>query len=273
MSKASGLRNNRLVLILLISFHHYTLTSEEIYKTFGGMVMKNFYSLGVFLFFVSVLFIGIGTRNALAGVPPTACFSTSCTIRCEDQPGDVCDGDEGTSGADIICGSDQVDIINAGKGNDMVCGHGGNDIISGGQSDDCLSGGNDEDTISGGLGNDRIEGDSGNDDLDGGKGNDRINGGTGDDDIYGGDDSDTNTTSPGFGSCETTGGLFGDDHEDYIEGGMGRDLISGNYGDDECHGGPQNDTFSFCECGDVGPLPPSPQADGETSEAFEGPCT
>ena len=231
--------------------------------------MKSFYSFGVFLFFVSVLFIGIGIKNAEAGVP-TACFGTSCTIHCEDQPGDVCDGDEGTTGADVICGSDQADIINAGKGNDKACGHDGNDIISGGQSDDCLQGGNDEDTISGGKGNDRIEGDSGNDILDGGEDVDRVNGGSGDDDIYGGTGSDvSSSSSPGFGDCATTGGLFGGDNDDYIEGGMGIDTIDGNYDSDECDGGPQNDTYVNCECGDEGPLS-GPQAGGET-EAL-APC-
>jgi len=232
--------------------------------------MKNFYTLGVFLFFVSVLFVGIGTRNAEAGVPST-CFGTACTIECEDQPGDVCDGDEGTTGADVICGSDQADIINAGKGQDKACGYNGNDIISGGQSDDCLRGDNDDDTISGGQGNDRIEGGSGDDiELDGGKGNDRVEGNNGDDNIFGGDDSDvSSSSSPGFGDCATTGGLFGGDNDDYIEGGMGIDTIDGNYDSDECDGGPQNDTYVNCECGDEGPLS-GPQAGGET-EAL-APC-
>jgi len=234
--------------------------------------MKNFYSLGVFLFFVSVLFIGIGTRNALAGVPPTACFSTSCTIRCEDQPGDVCDGDEGTSGADVICGSDDVDIINAGKGEDKACGDDGDDIISGGQNDDCLDGGDDNDIISGGQGSDRINGGAGDDiELNGGKGADFVTGDSGEDNVFGGDDSDSSSTSGvGTTGCETTGGLFGSTGEDYIEGGPGEDSINGGPQDDECVGGPQNDFFTLCECGDEGPLS-GPQAGGET-EAGIDPC-
>src|SRR4030067_914458 len=56
-------------------------------------------------------------------------------------------------------------------------------------------------------------GGSGDDiELDGGQGVDRVNGGTGEDNIFGGDGDDVSTnSSPGFGSCATTGGLFGDD--------------------------------------------------------------
>ena len=226
--------------------------------------MKNFYSLGVFLFFVSVLFIGIGITNALAGAVPTTCFGTDCTIDCEDQPGDVCDGDEGTSGADVICGSDDVDIINAGKGEDKACGHDGNDIISGGQNDDCLRGDDDNDTISGGLGKDLIEGGYDDDILDGGRSGDRINGDGGADDIFGGDGADTPaTTGVGFADCDTTGGLFGGAGNDYIEGGDDVDTLDGVSGTDECDGGPDNDIFANCDCGDEGPLS-GPQAGGET---------
>ena len=52
---------------------------------------------------------------------------------------------------------------------------------------------------------------------------------------------------------------------------MGGDTLDGTYGQDECQGGPQNDTFSNCDCGNEGTLPPSPQAGGETDAGLD-PC-
>lgn len=121
------------------------------------------------------------------------------------------------------------------------------------------------------LASDRIEGGAGDDiELDGGKGTDRVDGNDGEDNIFGGDDSDvSSSTAPGFGDCITAGGLNGGNDDYYIEGGMGIDTINRGYDNDECQGGPQNDTFTYCECGDEGPLS-GPQSGGET-EAL-APC-
>jgi len=64
----------------------------------------------------------------------------NCTIICENETGDLCDGDEGTSGADVFCGSDLGDTINAGDGDDLVCAGKGVDTVNGGIGMDDVSG-------------------------------------------------------------------------------------------------------------------------------------
>ncbi len=63
----------------------------------------------------------------------------------------------GTTGPDIINGSDTADDIICGRGgNDTIRGLGGHDQLSGGDDNDIVMGGNDGDPIvSGGPGNDR----------------------------------------------------------------------------------------------------------------------
>lgn len=88
--------------------------------------------------------------------------------RCDWQPlctiygsGDI----TGTSGNDVICGSEGPDRISGGGGNDVIYGFGGDDQISGGDGNDRMFGG---------LGNDAITGGSGADFTSGGPGNDRL---------------------------------------------------------------------------------------------------
>jgi hypothetical protein len=78
----------------------------------------------------------------------------------------------GTSGADLITGSDRADVLVGGGGNDV------------------LQAGNGHDALYGSAGNDKLEGGAGNDALFGGTGNDTLIGGTGDDILRGGGGAD-----------------------------------------------------------------------------------
>src|SRR5688572_3481002 len=51
----------------------------------------------------------------------------------------------GTSGDDVIYGSDEADQIDGGSGNDVICGFGGDDVLDGDSGND---------TVVGGLGSD-----------------------------------------------------------------------------------------------------------------------
>lgn len=136
----------------------------------------------------------------------------------------------GTSGDDVIIGTDGADLINAGAGNDTVCarkgadrvnGQTGNDKIQGGDGADSLWGDAGNDTVRGISGNDKVVGGNGTDTLTGDAGNDRLRGGSGDDTLSGGsgsDDLDGDNGAPAFG-----------------------------FGTDSCDGGPQVDTFVNCE--------------------------
>lgn len=63
----------------------------------------------------------------------------------------------GTSGNDLLIGTQEAEII---------CGLGGNDVIKGGGGNDVLRGGDGNDNLIGGAGADVVEGESGNDRLD-----------------------------------------------------------------------------------------------------------
>lgn len=91
----------------------------------------------------------------------------------------------GTSGNDVIVGTDGDETIDGGSGNDTICGEGGNDAINGGSGNDDMWGEVSRfDPLFGTAGNDDITGGSGNDllvdtvgqgqTLDAGSGNDRI---------------------------------------------------------------------------------------------------
>ena len=79
----------------------------------------------------------------------------------------------GSSGGDIITGTNRRDVLVGFGGADRILGRGGNDII-------CGSGGND--TIIGGGGRDKLLGQGGRDKLRGGPGRDSLIGGAGSDD-------------------------------------------------------------------------------------------
>jgi Ca2+-binding RTX toxin-like protein len=118
------------------------------------------------------------------------------------------------------------DILSGDAGNDYLAGYGGDDILDGGTGNDLLFGG---------LGADLLEGGSGTDGLVGGSGNDRL---------YGGDGDDTTVAiEVGHNFFDTTGGLFGEAGNDYIDGGIGNDHLDGGADSDILLGGEGNDTL------------------------------
>ena len=121
----------------------------------------------------------------------------------------------GTSGDDVLQGTEKADVIWAGPGDDKVYGGLGNDIVCGGPGDDLIHGGRGNDWIEGGAGADRVFGDLGDD---------HVSGGGGDRD-------------------EVSGGLG----IDTVNGGAGNeDLVRGDYGYDRMDGGPgSGDIASF----------------------------
>jgi Ca2+-binding RTX toxin-like protein len=101
------------------------------------------------LLLVAAMLIG---ASALKNVPN--CGGKACTVLCPGK-GLPCTG---TSGNDVICGSDTRDVIDAKGGNDLVCGWYGNDEIKCGPGNDWCWGGPGNDSIAGGTGNDTIDG-------------------------------------------------------------------------------------------------------------------
>lgn len=112
----------------------------------------------------------------------------------------------GTSGDDVLDGTDDSEIIIGSEGNDEINGLGGDDLLVGNEGND---------TIDGGAGEDRIEGGSDNDILSGGTNNDEIFGGSGGDQLNGNDGDDR---------------LFGESGNDEFTGGAGDDLIVDSFG-------------------------------------------
>lgn len=130
-----------------------------------------------------------------AGMPATASHTSSRrggTVRCllpsSAPAGYVC---RGTTGNDIIYGTVEGDLIDAGSGNDIVYGSDGDDLIDGGSGNDQLEGGLGFDGIDGGSGNDVLNGGDDDDVLFGNDGDDQLNGGLGDDDLIGGRGKDS----------------------------------------------------------------------------------
>ncbi|HZN33903.1 MAG TPA: hypothetical protein VFB80_08785 [Pirellulaceae bacterium] len=201
----------------------------------------------------------------------------------------------GDSGNDIIDGDGGDDSLDAGSGEDTLDGGDGNDVLVGGSDADSLSGGdgNDQllggmriasldaleadpsaDTLSGGAGNDTIIADDGsflplivretiggNDVVRGGSGNDLIFSGFGNDNVQGQSGDDTIAAGPGNDTVIGGWLIFVPfpplgDGDDFINGGVGADLLYGDNfdpllppyvslsgGDDELLGGDGDDTI------------------------------
>jgi Ca2+-binding RTX toxin-like protein len=131
----------------------------------------------------------------------------------------------GTSGADLIVGGEDFEVIFAGAGCDVIIGglgpekihgEGDPDLIRGGRSNDHIWGDGGADTLYGGIGDDEVFGQSGNDRVDGGpgadevlgeQGDDTVRGGQGRDKLAGGADNDTlsyaDALMPGYSPSET----------------------------------------------------------------------
>jgi len=97
---------------------------------------------------------------------------------------------KGTTGNDVILGSDAVEEIKGGKGNDRICAGAGDDVIKGSAGKDKVKGGGGADLVKGNGDPDKLEGNGGKDDLHGGGDDDKLNGGSNKDrcDGAGGDD-------------------------------------------------------------------------------------
>ena len=96
----------------------------------------------------------------------------------------------GTSGDDLIIGTDGPELINGGGGDDTICAGRGDDWIVGNAGDDMIKGEGGADTIYGNDGDDFILGDAGADEIYGGDHEDTLYGERGDDEMYGEDDVD-----------------------------------------------------------------------------------
>jgi hypothetical protein len=150
----------------------------------------------------------------------------------------------GTTGDDVIHGTNGADVIVGLGGNDTIYGGNGNDVICGGAGNDLLYGANGNDTLQGGFGNDILEGSNGNDTLDGGAGIDTLKGSNGDDVLTGGSGNDS--LAGGNGADSLDGGA----ENDALSGGIGNDTLTGGTGADSFSGGLGSDTNTDFNAGE-----------------------
>ncbi|NJO74750.1 MAG: tandem-95 repeat protein [Leptolyngbyaceae cyanobacterium RM1_406_9] len=166
------------------------------------------------------------------GVTETATVSIQVSAPSGPTP------NNGSSGPDVVVGTNGDDILNGFSDIDILRGLGGNDIINGGSS---------RDVMRGDAGNDILNGGSGNDDMRGGTGNDILNGGSGHDLMLGGTENDI--LNGGLGNDRLYGeagrdALDGGDGNDRLYGGLGNDILRGGRGDDLLVGGAGKDTLT-----------------------------
>jgi Ca2+-binding RTX toxin-like protein len=162
----------------------------------------------------------------------------------------------GTDGDDKLLGLAGMDLMNGGAGNDYLDGGAGNDTLDGGTGND---------TLYGGAGSDNLIGGAGDDYLDGGYGNDRMDGGAGNDTYVVDSKADVITDSSGIDTVKTslrdfrlgaglenlvfTGKLgdhngMGNELDNQLQGGAGRDTLDGGFGNDTLNGGAGNDILT-----------------------------
>jgi Ca2+-binding RTX toxin-like protein len=137
-----------------------------------------------------------------------------------------------------IVGTTGDDVIDGTNGDDVIVGLGGNDVINGGNGDDIICGNAGDDTLNGGTGDDTLLGSYGLDTLNGQNGVDTLDGGDGDDILSGGNEPDTLTGGNGNDS------LAGGTGDDVLDGGANNDALAGDKGDDSLTGGTGADSFS-----------------------------
>ncbi len=151
-------------------------------------------------------------------------------------------------------------------GDDKLLGLAGMDLMNGGAGNDYLDGGAGSDTLNGGSGSDYLIGGVGNDYLDGGVGIDRMDGGAGNDTYVVDSSRDVIIDSSGIDTVKTslseyhlgaglenlvfTGKLgghkgVGNELDNLIRGGAGKDVLSGGAGNDTLTGGAGADVFSW----------------------------
>ena len=186
------------------------------------------------------------------------------------------------SGADVVTGNAQANLISLGGGADPSDGAAGDDTIYGEAGTDSLLGAAGNDRLFGGADADRLFGGIDNDVLDGGAGIDFLYGGSGRDTLVGGESGDTLFGGQGFDFADYSGsnsavqvnlgdaiaetgghaagdtltgieGLIGSAFNDslvgtsdanIIDGGDGADTIVGGFGSDSIVGGGGNDVIA-----------------------------
>jgi Ca2+-binding RTX toxin-like protein len=117
----------------------------------------------------------------------------------------------GTSGPDVLKGTDNSDFIQGLRGADQIWGYGSDDELLGNQGADTIRGGTGDDYVDGGPGADTLYGNSGDDEIVGQTGADNGYGGAGNDDLY------------------FTDGVAGND---FVTCGRGYDYVEADYNSD-----------------------------------------
>ena len=135
---------------------------------------------------------------------------------------------QGSSGDDLLVGTEDDDILAGSSGQDRLLSGDGQDRLQGGDGDDYLHGGAGRDRLNGGDGQDQLMGGSGDDVLAGGDGDDRLYGQSGNDRLRGGQGQDQ---------------LDGGNGRDRLFGGSGDDRLTDKDGGDVLTGGDGNDQF------------------------------
>jgi Ca2+-binding RTX toxin-like protein len=131
----------------------------------------------------AILVTGIVLAITLSGLLVVGSSAGAGSRMCLDRKATIV----GTSGNDVIYGTNGSDVIVGGRGADQIHGLGGDDFICGEGGRDILTGGSGDDELSGGGSGDAIFGGSGDDFLNGGYQADQLHGGSGDDDMQGDD--------------------------------------------------------------------------------------
>ena len=137
-----------------------------------------------------------GVAGSGASVPPSDVFASQVpkTPKCLGQRVTLVASagvvTKGTTGDDVILGSDAEEEIKSGKGDDLVCAGGGDDVLKTSKGNDEVKAGGGVDEVKGGGGKDDLEGNGGKDELEGNGGKDKLNGGGGKDRCDGGGGSD-----------------------------------------------------------------------------------
>ena len=143
----------------------------------------------------------------------------------------------GTTGDDVLVGTDGADVLRGSAGDDVLCGLAGDDELRGDNGHDTLYGGPGDDTLLAGAGDDRAYGGPGNDFVRGAGGDDQAWGEAGNDRLLGNGGADA---------------LSGGDGDDRLEGGGGNDTLVGGASTDDARGGGGTDacdaeTETSCE--------------------------
>ncbi|GAB4172794.1 MAG: hypothetical protein OHK0024_09260 [Thalassobaculales bacterium] len=189
--------------------------SDAVVGTFNGLAEGAFFSAGGRTY--QITYAGGSNNNdvVLTDAIPGSSTSGPATVGSDSQ--------------DLLVGTANAEVFQAGRGNDRVEAGDGADIIYGNAGDDSLLGQAGADTLYGGQDNDLVYGNTGGDLLQGNNGADTLYGGQGDDLVYGNQHADI---------------LHGNDGADTLYGGQGADTMFGGDGGDLLHGGAGNDLLS-----------------------------